>query len=134
MADKVKNPKTKEFVISRVFDAPRDLVWKACTEPERMKQWFGPKGFTGRVAKMDFRPGGMYHYCLVSPDGQEMWGKFPYREIVTPEKIDFVDSFSDPKGGVSRHPGHMSWPLEMLSTMTCMEHEGKTTITVRWVP
>ncbi|MBI3597425.1 MAG: SRPBCC domain-containing protein [Nitrospirae bacterium] len=48
-----------EFVISRTFDAPRDLVWKAFTDPERMKHWWGPKGFTVRVAKMDFRPGGV---------------------------------------------------------------------------
>lgn len=85
----------KEFVIFRTFDAPRELVWKACTEPELMKQWFSPKGFTVRVAKMDFRPGGIYHYCQKSADGLEMWGKVVYREIVAPEKLVYINSFSD---------------------------------------
>lgn len=99
-----------------------------------MKQWWGPKGFTGRVAKMDFRPGGVYHYCLRSPDGHDMWGRMVYREIVKPERIVWVNSFSDEKGGVSRHPMNLAWPLEMLSTVTFAEYEGKTTLTIRWVP
>ncbi|MDP2653358.1 MAG: SRPBCC domain-containing protein [Candidatus Omnitrophota bacterium] len=124
----------KEFVISRTFDAPRDLVWKAFTEPERMKHWWGPKGFTVRVAKMDFHPGGTYHYGLQSPTGQEVWGKFVYREIVKPERIVWVNSFSDEKGGVARHPMSPGWPLEMLTTLTLEEQGGKTTLTIRWVP
>ncbi len=122
------------FTISRVFNAPRELVWKACTEPERMQEWWGPKGFKGRVAKMDFRPGGIYHYCLRSPDGHEMWGKFVYREIKAPERIVFVNSFSDEKGAVTRHPMHQSWPLEMLSTFTFTEKNGKTTFTIQSSP
>ncbi len=124
----------REFAISRTFDAPRDLVWKAFTDPERMKHWWGPKDFTVRVARMDFRPGGVYHYCLRSPDGHDMWGKFVYREIVTPERIVLVNSFSDEKGGLTRHPMNPTWPLEMLSTFTFAEREGRTTLTVRWVP
>ncbi len=124
----------RPFIISRTFDAPRDLVWKAFTDPERMKHWWGPKGFTVRVAKMDFRPGGTYHYCLQSPDGKDMWGKFVYREIDAPERIVFVDSFSDEKGGLTRHPMHQAWPLEMLSTFTLTESKGKTTLTIKWVP
>jgi uncharacterized protein YndB with AHSA1/START domain len=53
-----------DFVIAREFDAPRDMVWKAFTEPERMKQWWGPKGFTIVAAKMNLRPGGTYHYGM----------------------------------------------------------------------
>ncbi len=130
----VKESKKQEFVISRVLNAPRELVWKACTEPERMKEWFGPKGFTGREAKMDFRPGGVYHYALRSPDGKEMWGKFVYRDIVAPERIVFVNSFSDEQRGVTRHPMHATWPLEMLSTFTFTEQGGQTTFTIRWSP
>jgi uncharacterized protein YndB with AHSA1/START domain len=63
------------FVITRTFDAPRDLAWKAFTEPDRMKHWWGPKGFTVFAAKMDLRPGGIYHYGLRAPDGGTMWGK-----------------------------------------------------------
>ena len=124
----------KPFEISRVFDAPRDRVWKSWTEAERLKQWWGPKGFVVTHCKVDLRPGGSMHYCLRMPDGNEMWGKFAYREIVKPERLVFVNSFSDPKGGVTRHPGHASWPLEMLSTILFEELGGKTKVTVQWVP
>src|SRR5580704_13391744 len=70
-----------EFAITRVFDAPREQVWKAFTESERLMRWWGPKGFTMQVAKLDLRPGGVFHYCMRSPDGRDMWGKFVYREI-----------------------------------------------------
>jgi uncharacterized protein YndB with AHSA1/START domain len=122
-----------DFVISRVFDAPRDLVWKCFTDPERMKQWWGPKGFTVTVSKMDLRPGGTYLYGMMSPTGEPMWGKFVYREIVPPERIVFVNSFSDEAGGVTRHPMAPDWPLLMLSTFTFEEEPGgRTRFTVRW--
>jgi uncharacterized protein YndB with AHSA1/START domain len=127
-------PEIREFMISRVFDAPADLVWKAFNEPERMKHWWGPKGYAVRAAKMDFRPGGVYHYCLRSPDGQDMWGKFAYREIVAPERIVFVSSFSDEKGRLTRHPMSPTWPLEMLSTFAFADQKGKTTFTIQSIP
>src|SRR3982751_3161850 len=99
----------KEFVASRTFNAPRDLVWKAWTEPERMKEWFGPKGFPIVQAKMDFRPGGTYHYSMRGQDGREMWGKWTFREIAPQERIVLVNSFSDEKGGVARHPMSAEW-------------------------
>lgn len=125
---------TEPFIISRVFDAPRELVFKAWTERERLMQWFGPKGFTMPAAKMDFRPGGSFHYCMRSPDGKEMWGKFVYREIVAPERIVLVSSFSDKDGNLTRHPFVPTWPLETLSTTTFEQHAGKTTLTIRWLP
>jgi uncharacterized protein YndB with AHSA1/START domain len=122
----------KEFVISREFDAPRELVWKAWTERDRLMQWFGPKGFRMTAARLDFRPGGIFHYCLRSPSGQDMWGKFVYREIVAPQRIVLVNSFSDEKGNLTRHPMSPTWPLEMLTTTTFAEFQGRTTVTVRW--
>jgi len=122
------------FVISHKFNAPRELVWKAWTARDHMMKWFGPKGFTMPAAKMDFRPGGTFHYCLCAPDGKEMWGKFVYREIVPPEKIILVNSFSDEDGGITRHPFSPMWPLEMLTTTTLVEHAGKTMLTIEWVP
>ena len=122
-----------DFVISRVFDAPRDLLWKCFTDPERMKQWWGPKGFTVIASNMDLRVGGSYHYGMKAPNGSAMWGKFVYREIVPPEKLVFTNFFSDENGGVTRHPGHDKWPLQMLSTFTFEEQPGgKTKFTVRW--
>jgi uncharacterized protein YndB with AHSA1/START domain len=123
------------FVISREFAATRELIWKMWSEPEHMKGWFGPKGFTRRSAKMDFRPGGIYHYCLVTPDGQEIWGKFVYREIAAPERILWVNSFSDKDGGITRHPlSSAPWPLQMLTEATFTERAGKTTVTIKWLP
>ncbi len=124
----------REFVISRVFDAPRELMWKAWTESDRLAKWFGPKGVTIFHSKNDLRPGGVYHYGMRTPEGTEMWGQRTYREIVKPERLVFVVSFSDAKGGVTRHPFAADWPLETLSTVTFAEREGKTTVTVRWVP
>ena len=130
----VTESQKKEFVISRTFDVPREFMFKVWTDPEHMQLWWGPKGFTVVSSKMDLRPGGVYHYCMRSPDGHDMWGKFVYREIVKPERIVFVNSFSDEKGGLTRHPMSPGWPLEMLSTITFTEQAGKTTVTVRWAP
>jgi uncharacterized protein YndB with AHSA1/START domain len=120
----------KPFVISRTFNAPRETVFDAFTRPEEMKKWWGPKGFTVISSKMDLRPGGFYHYGMRGPDGSPMWGKFVYREIVRPERIVFVNSFSDEAGGVTRHPMAMDWPLRMLTTFTFEDlGGGKTKLT-----
>jgi uncharacterized protein YndB with AHSA1/START domain len=124
----------REFVISRTFDAPRDVMWKAWTESEQLAKWFGPKGVTIVSAKNDLRLGGVFHYGMRTPDGTVMWGKWIYREIVPPERLVFIVSFSDEKGGLTRHPFSESWPMEMLSTVTFAERQGKTEVTVRWTP
>jgi uncharacterized protein YndB with AHSA1/START domain len=126
---------SKDFVISRVFDAPRDPVWQCFTDAERMKQWWGPKGVKIVKSDMDLRPGGTYHYGMEMPDGKVMWGKFVYREITPPERIVFINSFSDEKGGVTRHPMSPGWPLQLLSVFTFEEQPGgKTKFTIRWSP
>ena len=127
-------PDERPFVISRTFDASRERVWKAWAERERLMQWFGPKGFTMPVAKMDFRPGGTCHSCLRSPEGHEMWGKFIYQEIVAPERLVYVQHFSDREGAVTRHPLSPTWPLQMLATVTFAGQDGRTRLTVQWLP
>jgi uncharacterized protein YndB with AHSA1/START domain len=100
-----------------------------------MKKWWGPKGFTVIQSKMDLRPGGSYLYGMKAPDGSAMWGKFVYREVVPPERMVFINSFSDEAGGITRHPMAPTWPLEMLSTFTFEEAPGgKTKLTIRWSP
>ena len=134
-AAKTETAASPDFVISRVLDAPRELVWKAMTEPERMKEWWGPKGFTVLAAKMDLRPGGSYLYGMAGPDGTQMWGKMVYREVDAPSRLVFINCFSDEAGGVTRHPMAPTWPLEMLSILTFEElPDGKTKFTVRWSP
>ena len=123
-----------DFTLSREFDASRETLWACLTDPQRMRQWWGPKGCKVVAANMDLRPGGSYHYGLDMPNGQTMWGKFVYREIVAPERLNFINFFSDEKGGVTRHPLAPNWPLEMLSTFTLEETNGKTRFTVRWSP
>lgn len=124
----------REFSISRTFDAPRELVFKALTESERLVHWWGPKGFTMMNSQLDLRPGGVWHYGMKSPEGFVMWGKFVYREIVAPEKLVFVNSFSDEEGNLTRHPLSPTWPIEVLNTLTLMEQDGKTTMTIRGGP
>jgi uncharacterized protein YndB with AHSA1/START domain len=89
---------TERMVVTRVFDAPRELVWKAWTDPKYVMRWWGPKGFTSPVCKMDFRVGGNFLCCMRAPDGQEFWNGGEYHEIVLHEKIVYSMHFSDPQG------------------------------------
>jgi len=127
-------PEDQELVITRVFDAPRELVWKALTEPDRLAQWWGPAGFEMLVSRLDLRPGGVFHYSMRSPDGRVMWGKFVYRELAPPDRMVFVNSFSDEEGNVLRSPFSLTWPLEVLNTISLSESGGRTTVTLRGGP
>jgi uncharacterized protein YndB with AHSA1/START domain len=124
----------RPFVITRTFNAARDRVWRAWTNPENFRQWFGPKGSTVTDVHMDVTTGGSCHCCIRAPDGREMWGKFVYREITEPERLVYAQHFSDRAGGVTRHPMVPSWPLQMLTTIAFVEQNGKTTVTVNWAP
>lgn len=124
----------KEFEITREFNAPLDLVWKVHTEAEHLAKWWGPKGFKMLKADVNFSVNGMFHYGMESPNGQAMWGKFVYKEIVPKTKIVFIVSFSDEKGGYTRHPMAPEWPVEMLNTLTLSENNGKTLLTLRGRP
>jgi len=126
--------KLEPFVISRVLDAPRERVWAAWTEVERLKQWFSPKGFTVIAAKMDLRVGGTYHYGLRMPDGKEMWGRFVYREVRKPERLVWINAFSDKDGGLGVHPLNPDWPRQMLTTVTLEAQGAKTKLTIEWIP
>ncbi len=121
------------FTLTRTFAAPRDRVWAAFTEADRLMHWWGPKSFTMKTAKVDLRPGGTFHYGMQGPGGEEIWGKFTYREVAAPERLVFLLSFSDPAGNTAPHPGHTTWPLEMLKVITFTEAGGQTTVTLRGV-
>lgn len=123
------------FVVSRVFDAPRDLVFRMWTEEEHLRHWWGPKGMTMEHLTNDPRPGGVMHYGMRGPGGHMMWGKWVYREIAPPERLSFVVSFSDERGNATRAPFSGNWPLEVLSTLTFTEVEGgKTLVSMEGVP
>jgi len=123
-----------EFVITRVLGAPRQMVFQAWTEAEHLGRWWGPKGFSISLIKLDLRPGGLFRYSMRPPDGNEMWGKFVYREIVPPERIVFVNAFSDPEGNTVRPPFAPNFPLEVLNTLTLTEQDSQTVLTLRGLP
>ncbi len=89
---------TERMVVTRIFDAPRELVWRAWTDPKYVMQWWGPKGFSSPACQIDFRVGGKSLLCMKSPDGQEFWNGIEYHEIVPHEKIVSSMYFSDSKG------------------------------------
>ena len=123
-----------ELVLTRVFAAPRELVFAAWTEPEHLAQWWGNHGFTTRVMTCDLRPGGMLHYSQSGPNGMELWGKFTYHEVQAPERLRFTSAFSDPEGNTVRAPFSTDWPLEIMNTVTLTEENGKTTLVMRGGP
>jgi uncharacterized protein YndB with AHSA1/START domain len=103
----------RELVITRTFDAQRELVWRAWTEPEYLMRWWGPKNFTSPVCQVDFRVGGVYLFCMRSPEGQDFWSTGVYREIVEPELIAYTHSFVDEKGNpvpASHYQMPGDWP------------------------
>jgi uncharacterized protein YndB with AHSA1/START domain len=131
MATKRKNT---ELTITRIFDGPRELLWKAWTVPEHAMRWWGPKNFTSPVSRIDLRVGGKYINCMRSPEGQDYWSTGVYREIVPLERLVMTDSFADEKGNVvpASHYGMPGeWPLELLVTVTFEETGGRTKMTLR---
>jgi uncharacterized protein YndB with AHSA1/START domain len=93
-----ENPGEKNMVVTRVFDAPVEEVWKAWCDPERVMRWWGPAGFTAPVARMDFREGGTSLVCMRSPEGHDLYNTWTYRKIVPLRRIEFVQRFSDENG------------------------------------
>ena len=110
-------PSDREIVLTRVFDAPRRLVFQALTSCEHLKHWWGPRRYALASCKMDFRPGGAYRIVQRGADGTEFGFRGEYREIVSPERI--VQTFE-----FEGMPGHVS-----VETLTLGEQDGKTTYT-----
>jgi len=126
--------KTSDMVITRVFDAPVELVWKAWTEPERLMRWWGPKDFTSPSCKMDLRVGGKYLFCMRGPDGKDYYSTGVFREIVPLKRLVFTDSFADPDGNVVTASYYgMDDEIPEVLTVTVLFEEvgGKTTLTLK---
>lgn len=124
----------QEILIQRLFDAPRELVWQAWTDPQHFMIWWGPKDYTCPYCEIDLRVGGKYLNCMRSPSGQEYWGTGVFREIIPPERLVFTDSFADKNGNVvpaTYYGMSADFPLEMLVTVTLEEQDGKTKMTLR---
>jgi uncharacterized protein YndB with AHSA1/START domain len=108
-------PSDREIVTTRVFDAPRKIVFDAWTSPEHLPHWMGPRDWTMAVCRIDLRPGGSYRFVWRHPDGAEMGMSGAYREVTPPERLVSTDSWD-------------GW-CETLTTLTLSEREGRTTIT-----
>jgi uncharacterized protein YndB with AHSA1/START domain len=109
-------PGDRELVITRIFDAPRELVFSVWTRPEQVTRWWGPNDFTLPVCEMDFRVGGSYKYCMRSPEGEDHWVWGEYREIAEPERIVFTWERKDLQGNLRSNS---------VVTATFEETEGK---------
>ncbi len=110
-------PSTREFVATRVVDAPRDLVWQTWTRPEHVPHWMlGPGDWTMPICEIDLRPGGKWRFVWRRPDGGEMEMTGRYREVVRPERLVNTENW----GG--------DWP-ETLNTLVLTEEDGRTTMT-----
>ena len=115
-------PSDRVLRITRLFDAPRSLVFKAWTDRDHLMQWFGPRGFTMTMCQMDQRPGGIYRFGMRSSEGSEHWLKGVYREIVEPEKLAFTYAWTDSQGNPTRP--------ETLLVLTFEDEQGKTRMTL----
>ena len=121
-----------KLVITRIFDAPRKLVWKMWTDPEMFKKWWGPKVFTCPVSKIDFKVGGKYLHCMQDAAGNRFWSTGIYKEIVPLRKIVSTDSFADETGNVvpASHYGIEGFPIELEVTIEFEERDGTTKMTL----
>lgn len=122
----------KELTIVRTFNAPKELVWKAFTEPEHIKKWWGPKEYTSPDCTMDFSIGGKYLTSMMDAQGNKIWSTGVYKEIIPYEKIVCSDSFADEKGNVvsGDHYGMPGMPKEFTITIKLEEENGKTKLTL----
>jgi uncharacterized protein YndB with AHSA1/START domain len=125
---------SRELTITRIFDAPRELVWNAWTDSEHLMRWWGPKDYTSPSCKIDLRVGGNYLFCMRSPEGQDYWSTGVIREIVPLERIVLTDSFADENGNVvpASHYGiGEDFPLELEVTVTFEDYGDKTRMTLK---
>ena len=125
-----RKPALVGIVMERTFDAPRERLWKAWTDAEDLKRWWGPKPFTAPFIRVDPRVGGRFDYCMRSPDGKDYCNTGAFREIVPLERFVATVSFADEKGNVvpATHYGMSAEiPMEQLWTVTFEELEGGRT-------
>lgn len=123
-----------EFLLTRTFDAPRELVWSAFTDPDKLAAWWGPPGSTLRSSDLDLRPGGRYHFQSVFADGNAVWGLFVYQEISPMDRIVYHHSFSDETGAVAASPFGGPWPARLHTTLFFEDADGGTLFTLRQFP
>lgn len=114
------------FAQTHRLAAPRDAVWAALSQADRLARWWPPAGARLTHASLAFHLGGRFLYATQLPDGQTVWGRAVFRDIMAPARLVFVVSFSDADGGVRRHPGRPHWPRYVHHTLALVEVAGGT--------
>ncbi len=120
------------YVLQRTFDAPRDLVWKAWTEPELLRRWYGPNVET-TIHRLDLKPGGLW-LLEMNWGGNANYQRAEYTEVAPPERLVWLHSSADADWNVIPSPMKPGWPRALLTTVTFEEQEGQTTVRLTWVP
>ena len=124
-----------ELIITKLFNASIQVVFDAWTNPEHLKNWWAPKGFSTSYCSVDLKIGGLFRYCMTSPEGKNFWGKGIYQEINIPSKITYLDTFTDPDGNPvpASYYGLKSTTIQDTKVEISFEEEGqKTKVTVRY--
>jgi uncharacterized protein YndB with AHSA1/START domain len=128
-----RNEEGAEVLITRIINAPRELVFKAWIDPAHLMNWFAPRGCTIEFVSIDPRPGGIFHHCIRNPRLHDCWCIGTYQKIVTPELIVYSLAIANEKGerispaDAGMDPG---WPAETIVTVTFKEINGKTQVTL----
>lgn len=127
-------PKSTEFVLACVFDAPRERVFKAWTDPKHFAQWWGPRGFTNPECEIDLRPGGAYRVVMRSPGGVDYPLKGVYLEILVPERLVMTMDASEHPAEFhelfNKSRGRNGPPMQLVMTVTFEQDKGKTRLAI----
>lgn len=124
--------KVPEYILDRVFDAPRELVWQAWTDPTLLAEWYGP-GIQTTIHKFDLKPGGMW-LNEMSWDGNSNYSKMVFQEVLEPEKLVWHHSSTDSAWNIINNPMMADWPRILLTTVTFEEEAGKTKVRLSQIP
>jgi uncharacterized protein YndB with AHSA1/START domain len=120
------------YVLDRVFDAPRELVWKAWTDPNLLPRWYGPNVET-IVHRLDLKPGGLW-LIEMKWNGKSNYQRVEYSEVARPERLVWLHSNSDANWNVTPSPMMPDWPRVLLTTVTFEEGGGRTKLRLTWIP
>ncbi|HSI62668.1 MAG TPA: SRPBCC domain-containing protein [Candidatus Saccharimonadia bacterium] len=121
----------RPVIVSRIIPASLEEVYEAWTRPDHLKRWWAAGQLTVPVCEIDLRPGGVFYYCMRSPDGTDYRCKGIYQEVAAPDQLVFTNAFVDAEGLPARHPDLPDWPSETLIHVTFAEHEEGTRITLQ---
>lgn len=122
-----ENLAEKQLHVSRTFNGPLDLVWRAWTEPELLDQWWAPKSFKSKTKEMDFTEGGHRLYCMEGPNGEQHWGIMKFIKIVMQQFFDADDAFCDEEGNINTGLPSTQWHVQFTKTGSAIKVDATTT-------